>query len=223
MPESAGRAQPDRVVKVDADLADLGVLLEPASVLAKAWDHIERIGGRATLAPQTVLVTGAGPIGLLGALMGVQRGFDVHVLDLAETGPKPVLVRDLGATYHTSGVTNVGVRPDIAIECTGAGPVIGDLLGFTAVNGILCLTGVSHPGKERSIDLGAVNRDIVLENDVVFGSVNANRRHYESGAAALAAADRDWLSRLVSRRVPVEQHADAFAKRDDDVKVMLTF
>ena len=101
--------------------------------------------------------------------------------------------------------------------------VISDLLGFSAVNGIVCLTGVSHPGKERSIDLGAVNRDIVLENDVVFGSVNAARRHYEHAAAALGAADREWLSRLVTRRVPVEQHADAFDKRDDDVKVMLTF
>ena len=61
----------------------------------------------------------------------------------------------------------------------------------------------------------------MLENDVVFGTVNANRRHYEAGAAALAAADRDWLARLITRRVPLADFADGFARRPDDVKVVL--
>jgi threonine dehydrogenase-like Zn-dependent dehydrogenase len=56
----------------------------------------------------------------------------------------------------------------------------------------------------------------------VFGTVNANQRHYADGAAALAAADRDWLQRLVTRRVPLERYADAFDARDDDVKVVVT-
>ncbi len=77
-------------------LAEVGVLLEPASVLAKAWEHIERIAARAAWEPQTVLVTGAGPIGLLAALFATQRGYDVHVLDRATGGPKPALVGALG-------------------------------------------------------------------------------------------------------------------------------
>ena len=77
LPRRAGFA-----VKVDPASAILGVLLEPASVVAKAWDHIERIGrALAVWQPRSVLVTGAGPIGLLAALIGAQRGLDVHVLD----------------------------------------------------------------------------------------------------------------------------------------------
>src|SRR5689334_13131302 len=76
------RVEPDFAVKVDAGLGPLGVLLEPASIVAKAWDHTERIGQRARVwQPKSLLVTGAGPVGLLAALMGAQRGLAVHVLD----------------------------------------------------------------------------------------------------------------------------------------------
>jgi len=71
------------------------------------------------------------------------------------------------------------------------------------------------------MDLGDLNRRMVLENDGVFGSVNANRRHYEQAAEVLARADRTWLQRLVSRWVPLGAWADAFAKRADDVKVVI--
>jgi hypothetical protein len=71
--------------------------------------------------------------------------------------------------------------------------------------------------------MGELNRELVLENVVVFGTVNANRRHYEQGAQALADADRGWLSRLVTRRVPVEQWEDALTRQVDDVKPVITF
>ena len=76
------------------------MLLEPTTVVAKAWEQIERIGARATFAPHRVLVTGAGPIGLLAALLARQRGYEVHVLDQVTDGPKPELVARLGGTYH---------------------------------------------------------------------------------------------------------------------------
>jgi threonine dehydrogenase-like Zn-dependent dehydrogenase len=63
----------------------------------------------------------------------------------------------------------------------------------------------------------------VLGNDVVFGTVNANRAHYQAAADALAKADRAWLSRLITRRVPLERWREAFEKRDDDVKVVIDF
>src|SRR5215472_16145430 len=100
------RIEPDFAVKVDPGLGILGVLLEPASILAKAWDHTERIGQRARgWRPRSALVTGAGPIGLLAALMGVQRGLAVHVYDHNTSGPKPVLTRELGAAYHSDVAT----------------------------------------------------------------------------------------------------------------------
>ena len=97
------RIHPEYLVAVDPALGLLGVLLEPTTVVAKAWDHIERIGRRAAWAPQAVLVTGAGPIGLLAALLAVQRGYQTYVLDRVTEGRKPEMVRRLGATYVNSG------------------------------------------------------------------------------------------------------------------------
>lgn len=213
----------DYAVRVDSGMGQAGVLLEPASVVAKAWQHIDRIGRRAWFEPRRILVTGAGPIGLLAALFGVRRGLDVHVLDRVTTGVKPRLVRDLGATYHTGDVATAvrHGRPDIIFEGTGAGRLVLDAMGGTAAAGIVCLLGVSAEGDQREVDVGVLNRDIVLDNDVVFGSVNANRGHYEAAADMLAKADRAWLDRLVTRRLPLERAADAFAPGHDDVKVVI--
>jgi threonine dehydrogenase-like Zn-dependent dehydrogenase len=93
----------------------------------------------------------------------------------------------------------------------------------TGPGGITCLTGVSSGGRDIPVDAGLLNRDLVLENDVVFGSVNAARRHYEQAAEALARADRDWLGRLVSRRVPLDSWSEALERRDGDVKVIVEF
>ena len=209
-------------VKLDPALDTVGVLLEPTTVVAKAWEQVERIGARAWFEPRKALITGAGPIGLLGALIGVQRGLDVYVLDRQEDGLKPELVTALGATYVTGDVAEqmTSIAPDVVIEATGAVPVISDVLANNIPYGIVCLTGISAP-HEQQVDLGFINRDLVLDNGVIVGSVNANRRHYEAAAEVLAEADPAWLERLITRRVPLERFADAFERQDDDVKVIL--
>jgi threonine dehydrogenase-like Zn-dependent dehydrogenase len=219
----AWTVESDYAVKLDPGLADAGVLMEPTSVVAKAWDQVDEVGGRAWFEPKRALVTGAGPIGLLAAMLGVQRGLDVHVLDRVTDGPKPGIVRDLGATYHSGDIDEVAsaLHPDVVIEATGAGPVIFGAIANTAPYGIVCLTGVSSTGHRLTIDAGSVNREIVLENDVVVGSVNANLAHYAAAADALAKADPDWLARLITRRVPLESFADAFTARPGDVKVVI--
>jgi glucose 1-dehydrogenase len=85
----------------------VGMLLEPTTVVAKAWEQVPLIGQRAWFEPRRVLVTGAGPIGLLAALLGVQARLEVHVLDRVTDGPKPSLVEALGATYHHDPADNV--------------------------------------------------------------------------------------------------------------------
>ena len=218
------RIEPEFAVKIDPTLGLLGVLLEPASILAKAWDHIERIGRRAQVwTPKTLLVTGAGPVGLLAGLMGVQRGLDVHVLDHNEEGPKPALARELGATYHSDGGDMARLQPDIVMECTGAPSVIRDCLGVTAPAGILCLAGVTAPGNKFDLDIGNLNRIMVRDNDVVFGTVNANRWHYKMAADALARADKAWLGRLITRRVPLDRWSEALEYRHGDIKVVIDF
>src|SRR5688572_28263529 len=106
------RIEPEFAMKVDESLGLLGVLLEPATVVTKAWEQVLTVGQRAFWEPQTALVTGAGPIGLLAALVARQHGLDVHVLDRFASGPKPELVRALGATYHAGTVSGVGFQPD---------------------------------------------------------------------------------------------------------------
>ena len=216
------RVEHDFVVKLEPALDKLGVLLEPTSVVAKAWEQVERIGQRgAAWQPRIALITGAGPVGLLAALLGKQRGYDVHVLDRVESGAKPKLVRDLGATYHAGDFGKL--EPDIVIECTGAASVVLDVLNSNAPEGVVCLAGVSSGGHKLQFDIGALNRAMVLENDVIFGSVNANRRHYRAAADALAKADKDWLGRLITRRVPLDCWHEAFEQRADDVKTVLDF
>lgn len=214
------RLDSDRLVRVDPALGLAGVLLEPAGVVAKAWERIDRIGSFSHDPRRRVLVTGAGPIGLLAAMLGVQRGLEVHVLDRVTDGPKPGLVADLGASYHSTPDT-APADVDIVVECTGVAQLVFDMMCRTAYNGIVCLTGVSSGGRTLSIDGGAINRELVLENDVVFGSVNANRRHYEAAASALAAGDAGWLSRLITRREPLSEFAAALEQRPGDVKVVL--
>src|SRR5439155_12801861 len=102
------RIEPSYAIKVDPALGEHAVLLEPSSVVAKAWDHIERIGRRFhSWEPRRVLVTGAGPIGLLAAMMGTQRDHEVYVLDRTTEGPKPQLVRDPGALSLTGTIDTV--------------------------------------------------------------------------------------------------------------------
>ncbi len=215
------RITPDFVVKVDPSLGLLGVLLEPTSVVAKAWEQVEKIGHRAHWEPATAVVTGAGPIGLLAALLGVQRGLEVHVFDQMTTGKKPDLVRALGAQYHTGAIEDAVADPDVVIECTGVSSLVLDAIEHIGPGGVVCLTGVSSGGREVSVDEGALNRSMVLANETVVGSVNANRRHYEAGATALANADRSWLAQLVSRTVPLDRWQEALDRSPDDVKVVV--
>jgi threonine dehydrogenase-like Zn-dependent dehydrogenase len=215
------RIEPEYLVKVDPKLGTHGVLLEPASVVAKAWEQVTSTGRRAVFEPKRALVTGAGPIGLLAALIGVQMGLEVYVIDQVKEGLKPDLVNSLGAFYHNGPVTSLPQQPDVVVECTGVGSLVFDAMEHIAPGGVLCLTGVSSGGRELTVDAGLVNRTMVLENEVVVGSVNANRRHYEAGAEALAKADPQWLGKLLTRHVPLESFGEAFKRRDDDVKVII--
>jgi threonine dehydrogenase-like Zn-dependent dehydrogenase len=114
-------------------------------------------------------------------------------------------------------------KADIIIECTGYVQGLLEVGRLHVRQRIICLTGVSSSGAESSVDPGLLNRNMVLQNSVLFGSVNANRRHYELGAKALAQADPRWLAGLITRLVPIGQWADAYARVPDDIKTVLDF
>jgi threonine dehydrogenase-like Zn-dependent dehydrogenase len=196
---SVFRVEPDYAIKVDPKLGMTGILLEPTAVVAKVWEQVERIGHRATYAPKRVLVTGAGPIGLLAA----------------------ELVRSLGATYHHDGVSELGFQPDIVIEGTGVGSLLLDCLRGLNNNGIIGLCGINSVTDDMPVPLASINKQMVLANQTIVGSVNEARRHYEQANEALASADLPWLERLVTKKVPMDTWTDALAKTHDDVKVVI--
>lgn len=213
------RVDPRFAIPVPPQLGDVGVLTEPASVVAKAWEQIDKISARAPRSGKVALIVGAGPIGLLAALLGVQSGFEVHVLDRVTDGPKPGLVADLGATYHSGAIADLPVKPDVVVECTGVGELVIELAGRVATAAVICLAGISSGTRSLPVNLDKVNADMVLENAVIFGTVNAARRNYEQAVAALAKADPAWLARLISRRVPLSCWPRALDRQPDDVKV----
>jgi len=217
--------EPGYAVKLDPSLESVGVLTEPTSVVTKAWEKIDGVQRQGCRPLESVLVTGAGPIGLLAALLGARRGLRVHVLDRATDGPKPRLTEALGATYHTGTVSEAcgASEPDIVVECTGAPGLVVDAVQSTAPGAIVCLVGLSPRDRALRVDVGSINNELVLENDVVMGSVNANHRHFRSAAEALARADREWLEGLITRRVPLERWAEALDRRPGDIKNVIDF
>ncbi|MDN7026029.1 theronine dehydrogenase [Methanoculleus sp. FWC-SCC1] len=217
------RIEPEYAMKVDPTLGILGVLLEPMTVLAKAWEMVRAIGQRSFWEPENALITGAGPVGLLAALIGMQEGLDVHVFDRNASGPKPEAVRALGATYHSTSVSDVGFEPDIIIECTGVGQVIAESIHQVGAGGVICLTGVGKGGPLPATPTADTAAAAVLRNVAIVGSVNANKRHWYKASRALVRADPTWLERLITRRERPENFQEALVRQPGDIKVIVQF
>jgi glucose 1-dehydrogenase len=214
------RVDPYYAEPIPQQLGHLGVLVEPASILAKAWEQVDRVASRSWFGPEHVLVTGAGPIGLLAALIATQRGYAVHVLDRTKDGPKPELVRELGGTYLTD-LSDLTVTPDVVIETTGAGQLVFDCAKLLAPAGVMCLTGISPSPATIDVQLDALNRQLVIRNAALVGSVNAAKRHYPDAVGILEAADKTWLERLITRTVPLSDWPSALVREPEDIKVVV--
>jgi glucose 1-dehydrogenase len=140
----------------------------------------------------------------------------------ADLGQSAALFEALAATYQSGAVSEPGLNPDIVIECTGVAALILAAAETAAPGAIICLTGVGPPVTPISQPTGLMS-EAVLKNLVVFGSVNANRRHYYLAAQVLARADRAWLEQVVTRRVRPDRFEQALARESDDIKVVIEF
>jgi threonine dehydrogenase-like Zn-dependent dehydrogenase len=129
----------------------------------------------------------------------------------------------LGATYHAGRAVDVGFQPDVIVECTGVGQVIADAISVVAPGGIVCLTGVGTGGRTVGHSTADLAAAMVLQNNVIVGSVNANKRHWYKAGQALAHADATWLARLLSRREKPEAFMNALHRQPDDIKVVIQF
>jgi glucose 1-dehydrogenase len=154
----------------------------------------------------------------LAAMLGMQRGLEVHVVDRAGCGPKPRQVRALGGIYHTSSADVQGTY-DAVLECSGE--LISEAIARTAPGGAACLVGVGGPA--ATINLAALSSDLVHKNKMVIGTVNSNRHHFQAAHEALLRADRGWLEGLLTHHVPLHEWRSALTTSQEHVKTIIHF
>jgi threonine dehydrogenase-like Zn-dependent dehydrogenase len=224
---------PRYVVHVPSSLRRVAVLVEPMTVAQKALEQTYRIQGRMSWAPRQAVVLGAGPVGILAAAAMRIRGLEVTVASREPEGSaRDALLREAGIRYSSTISTPIGDLPqrlgaiDIVLEATGAAAVIAPAISLPGRNGVCVLASVTEVGRKWEMDLGAWNRQMVLGNRLVFGSVNAGRRHFEAAVRDLAVSEErrsGWMERLITRRLPFTEAARALVRTPEDIKTVLDF
>ena len=140
---------------------------------------------------------------------------------MATEGPKRDLVEALGAHYHAGDAADLDADVEVVIECTGIGAVGRSAAQRLVSGGIMCLTGIMNVEPQFDVDATTMNRAMVLRNLVLFGTVNAGRRHWEQAVDALATADPEWLQGMITRRVPLTRWTEALEREPNDIKVVV--
>jgi threonine dehydrogenase-like Zn-dependent dehydrogenase len=229
------------IVHVPNELEALGVLCEPLSVAEKAIDEAMALQ-RARLpdAAQSphwlhgrrCLVAGLGPIGLLGALALRLRGAEVYGLDIVEeTSVRAQWLTGIGGRYvdgrkiPASGIDDAFGQMDLIFEATGVPKLVFNLLDALAPSGLYVLTGI--PGGTRPLEVPGAQllRGLVLSNQVMVGSVNASRDHFQMEVEDLSHAQLRWgkhIDALITQRHPAADFEAALEHHGaDEIKVVL--
>lgn len=205
--------EPEYLIGVPTGLQDVGVLVEPASIVEKGVMQAYEIQRRLKIwRPRHAAVMGTGTIGLLAALAFRNRGLEVIALGLEEPPfLNSELVEALGARYVGTGGTSLSEvaeehgRFDVVFEATGFSPLVFEAMcDLLAPNGVMVLSSVTGGSRRAEIPSDAINLDFVLGNKVMVGTVNANREHFEAAVQDLAIAETErpgWLGRLLTHRV----------------------
>jgi threonine dehydrogenase-like Zn-dependent dehydrogenase len=200
------------IVKVPRGLKDVGVLLEPMTVVQKGITQAYEIQRRLKVwKPKRAAVLGAGTIGLLATLVLKLRGLDVVTFGrTAKPYLNSDLVEELGVKYVSTADTTVHEFAaehgafDLILEATGFSPIVFDAMQALAKNGVLVLSSVTGGDRKIEVPADKINLEFVLGNKVMVGTVNANRSYFESGVQDMSAAlleYGDWLSKLLTHPV----------------------
>src|SRR5688500_1360278 len=212
------------IVKIPKGLKEVGVLLEPTTVVEKGIAQAYEIQRRLRVwKPKLAAVMGAGTIGLLATLVLRLKGLQVTTFGKT---PKPYLNSDLieaiGATYQSTDEFSIleGSKQygpfDIIFEATGFSPVVFDSMQTLGKNGVLVLSSVTGGDRKIEVPADKINLEFVLGNKVMVGTVNANREYFEMGVKDLAQAEAEypgWLSRLLTHPVKgLENYRELFDK-----------
>lgn len=223
--------EPAYLVKIPPELKDVAVLLEPLSIVEKAVEQAFRIQRRLEWEPKNALVLGAGPVGILATLILRNMGLTTYTYARSPKGNlNSMLVEKCGATYISASDISLSSIPakigniDIIIEASGDARLSLEAVCVLRKNGVLALTGISGEGRKIKISPGCINLEMVLGNKVVFGTVNANKRNFESGVRHLKEFQERWpglLNRMITRRVSMEDFKEAIQKSNEDIKVVM--
>jgi threonine dehydrogenase-like Zn-dependent dehydrogenase len=212
-------------------LADVAVLLEPLTIAEKGWRHVVVAQRRMTVwEPRTAIVAGGGPVGILAAVKLRLHGLDVTVVERQHKPEKEALLARIGAGYAATSITPLATiaerskRIDVVVEATGNSAVAFECLRLVGANGAVVLTSVT--GAKRSLEVPAdvINRNLVLDNVLVLGTVNAKSDDFRQGTADLAEAERRWpgfLGALITRRVPLADAAQALPHDPSQIKTVV--
>ena len=218
---------PEQLIPIPAGLGRLGVLAEPTSICERAIRHALTIGGRQPWQLERALVVGAGAIGMITTYVLRLAGVDVWTASLE---PSSELVSASGARYvSTSGTSLDELRTetggfDLVVSAVPDAQVMADSLGLLRRSGVACLLGIDGRPQAVTIDGPVLGLDAVLENRVLFGSVNAHRQDWLAAVASLDRARERWpdaLEAFVGRRVPLDRFAEAFAYRGVKATLMV--
>lgn len=225
---------PAFAVKIPAEYKDFGVLLEPTTVVEKAITQAYRIQERLEWQPKRAVVFGAGPIGLLGTFLLRNLGLEVYTVAHSlggENNFKSQLAEKAGARYISTQQTAIADLPkkigpiDFIIEATGNSEVAFNAIGILGINGVMALTSVSGGHNSLPLDTNVLNLQMVLGNQVVFGSVNANRRYFEEGVKHWGEFEQKYpglLSQVITRRLPMDEYKTALSKDPEGIKTVIT-
>jgi threonine dehydrogenase-like Zn-dependent dehydrogenase len=222
---------PEYLHKIPKAVRDFAVLLEPMSVVEKGIDHAFLIQRRLIWKPKLGVVLGGGPVGLLAAAVLRVRGLRTVVVGREPgTDLRAQIAKKLGAEYvcvANSSLLDLPKQighPDLVIEATGSARVVFDAMEILGPNGVLCLLSVTGGTGVNEEPIERINQLIVLGNQVVFGSVNANPRHFAMGVKDFVAIEKKWpgvLSKLLTNRIPWDQHKTWFTERGSGIKATL--
>jgi threonine dehydrogenase-like Zn-dependent dehydrogenase len=223
---------PSQIIAIPPSLGRSGVLAEPTSICARGIRHAHAIGGRQPWQLERALVTGAGAVGMLSTILLRLEGLDVWTAALEPgSDPRAQLVGAFGARYvSTSEESLPDLRKevggfDLVVECAGSAQLMADSIGLLRRSGVLCILGIDGHDQKIELDGRVLGVDVVLENRVVFGSVNAQRQDWVAAVDALDRARKQWpepFEELVGLRVPLERFADAFDFRGVKATLVLS-
>ena len=215
---------PEQLVGIPNSLGRLGVLAEPTSICERALRHARMIGGRQPWQLERALVLGAGAIGLL--MTYLLRLADLEVWT-ASLEPESELVEQSGARYVSTSDTELSELGsfDLVIEAAGNGQLMAETLGLLRRSGVACLLGIDPREQIVEIDGPVLGVDTILENHVLFGSVNARREDLLAAVDDLERARERWpeaLERFVALRVPLDRFQEALTHRGGKATLVLS-